>query len=162
MGQVLHGCATTTKAIRRAIQHSQESLRGLARRYGINPKTVALVSLGTIGLGVSSTGGSPEINLVAADPAQRDERRNGERDGNEHRPGLVGIGDGRHGQRDRDAARSRETLVLSEPFRQRGVADQPKRDSNNRWPDNTPCDPLQHFGKGDRREARPKAEDQGT
>ncbi len=39
MGQVLHGCATTTKAIRRAIQHSQASLRQLARRYGINPKT---------------------------------------------------------------------------------------------------------------------------
>ena len=41
MGQVLHGGATTTAAIRRAIQHSQESLRGLAKRYGINPKTVA-------------------------------------------------------------------------------------------------------------------------
>ena len=41
MGQVLHGGATTTAAIRRAIQHSQESLRSLARRYGINPKTVA-------------------------------------------------------------------------------------------------------------------------
>jgi transposase InsO family protein len=41
MGQVLHGCATTTKAVRRAIQHSQESLRTLAKRYGINPKTVA-------------------------------------------------------------------------------------------------------------------------
>ena len=41
MGQVLHGSATTTTAIRRAIQHSQESLRALARRYGINPKTVA-------------------------------------------------------------------------------------------------------------------------
>ncbi|NPD67826.1 hypothetical protein HPQ61_13870, partial [Acetobacteraceae bacterium] len=40
-GQVLHGCATTTAAIRRAIQHSQESLRALARRYGINQKTVA-------------------------------------------------------------------------------------------------------------------------
>ena len=40
MGQVLHGCSTTTEAIRRAIQHSQESLRALARRYGINPKTV--------------------------------------------------------------------------------------------------------------------------
>jgi hypothetical protein len=39
MGQVLHGCATTTKAIRRAIQHSQASSRQLARRYGINPKT---------------------------------------------------------------------------------------------------------------------------
>ena len=41
MGQVLRGSATTTKAIRRAIQHSQESLRGLAKRYGLNPKTVA-------------------------------------------------------------------------------------------------------------------------
>src|SRR5271167_3843348 len=41
MGQVLHGSATTTEAIRRAIQHSQESLRRLSRRYGINPKTVA-------------------------------------------------------------------------------------------------------------------------
>jgi len=41
MGQFLHGGATTTAAIRRAIQHSQESLRGLAKRYGVNPKTVA-------------------------------------------------------------------------------------------------------------------------
>src|SRR5271167_272749 len=41
MGQVPHGCATTTEAIRRAIQHSQESLRQLAKRYGINQKTVA-------------------------------------------------------------------------------------------------------------------------
>jgi transposase InsO family protein len=41
MGQVLHGSATTTEAVRRAIQHSQASLRALAQRYGINPKTVA-------------------------------------------------------------------------------------------------------------------------
>src|ERR1700746_2382307 len=41
MGQVLHGCATTTEAVRRAIQNSQESLRALAKRYGINQKTVA-------------------------------------------------------------------------------------------------------------------------
>jgi transposase InsO family protein len=41
LGQVLHGSATTTEAIRRAIQRSQESLRTLARRHGINPKTVA-------------------------------------------------------------------------------------------------------------------------
>jgi transposase-like protein len=41
MGQVLHVGATTTAAIRRAIQHSQESLRALAKRYGVNPKTVA-------------------------------------------------------------------------------------------------------------------------
>ncbi len=41
MGQVLHGSATTTEAVRRAIQHRQESLRTLAKHYGINPKTVA-------------------------------------------------------------------------------------------------------------------------
>jgi transposase-like protein len=40
MGQVLHGSATTTEAVRRAIQNSQESLRTLAKRYGINQKTV--------------------------------------------------------------------------------------------------------------------------
>lgn len=41
MGQILHGSARTTAAIRRAIQHSKESLKALARRYSINPKTVA-------------------------------------------------------------------------------------------------------------------------
>ena len=41
MGQVHHGSATTTAAIRRAIQHSQASLRALAKRYGVNQKTVA-------------------------------------------------------------------------------------------------------------------------
>jgi hypothetical protein len=37
----LHGSATTTAAVRRTIQCSQESLRGLAKRKGVNPKTVA-------------------------------------------------------------------------------------------------------------------------
>jgi transposase InsO family protein len=41
MGQVLHGSARTTAAVRRAIQHRQESLNKLAERYAINPKTVA-------------------------------------------------------------------------------------------------------------------------
>ena len=41
MGQILHPRATTTEATRRAIQNSQESIRKLAKRYGINPKTVA-------------------------------------------------------------------------------------------------------------------------
>src|SRR3984957_14228094 len=41
MGQILHGSATTTEAVRRAIQHSQESLRALARRHGVNAKTIA-------------------------------------------------------------------------------------------------------------------------
>jgi hypothetical protein len=41
MGQVLHGCATTTEAICRAMQNGQESLRTLAKRYEINLKTIA-------------------------------------------------------------------------------------------------------------------------
>lgn len=41
MGQILHGSARTTAAVRRAIQHSQESLIALSKRHGINPKTVA-------------------------------------------------------------------------------------------------------------------------
>jgi transposase InsO family protein len=40
MGQLLHGSATTTEAVRRAIQAGQESVRALARRYGISPTTV--------------------------------------------------------------------------------------------------------------------------
>jgi len=40
MGQVLHGAAKTTHAVREKIQGSQESLVKLAKRYGINPKTV--------------------------------------------------------------------------------------------------------------------------
>ncbi len=41
MGQILHGCATTTAAVRRAIQNSQERLKQLASRYHTNVKTVA-------------------------------------------------------------------------------------------------------------------------
>ena len=41
MGQVLHGSATTTHAIRAAIQRSKASAKALAERHGINPKTVA-------------------------------------------------------------------------------------------------------------------------
>jgi Integrase core domain len=41
MGQLLHGSARTTAAVRRAMQHRQESIAKLAARYGLNPKTVA-------------------------------------------------------------------------------------------------------------------------
>jgi transposase InsO family protein len=40
MGQVLHGSARTTEAVRRAIQLRQESVRALARRHGVSPTTV--------------------------------------------------------------------------------------------------------------------------
>jgi len=41
MGQILHGSATATEAVRRPIQQSQESPRALAKRDGVNQKTVA-------------------------------------------------------------------------------------------------------------------------
>ena len=40
MGQILHARATTTHAIRAAIQQSQETIKTLAKRYNINHKTV--------------------------------------------------------------------------------------------------------------------------
>ena len=41
MGQVRHGSATTTHAVRAAIQRSQASLAQLSKELGLNPKTVA-------------------------------------------------------------------------------------------------------------------------
>src|SRR5258705_1213866 len=41
MGQVLHGCATTTHAVRTAIQRSKAPHKELAARHGLNHKTVA-------------------------------------------------------------------------------------------------------------------------
>ena len=41
MGQVRHGSATITHAVRAAIQRSQASLAQLSKELGINPKTVA-------------------------------------------------------------------------------------------------------------------------
>lgn len=41
MGQVRHGSARTTHAVRAAIQRSQASLAQLSRDLGINPKTAA-------------------------------------------------------------------------------------------------------------------------
>ena len=40
MGQVLHGSAKTTHAVRAAIQRSKTSIQALSERYGLNPKTV--------------------------------------------------------------------------------------------------------------------------
>jgi transposase-like protein len=41
MGQILHGSATTTYAVRTAIQRSKAPLKELAAQYGLNQKTVA-------------------------------------------------------------------------------------------------------------------------
>lgn len=40
MGQVLHGSAKTTHAVRGAIQRSKASIQALSERYDLNPKTV--------------------------------------------------------------------------------------------------------------------------
>ena len=41
MGQVLHGSAPTTHAVRAAIKRSKAAIAELSARYGLNPKTVA-------------------------------------------------------------------------------------------------------------------------
>lgn len=41
MGQILHGSATATHAVRAAIQRSKAPLKELAARYGLNRKTAA-------------------------------------------------------------------------------------------------------------------------
>ena len=40
MGQISHGSATATEAVRRALQRSEGGVRALARRYSISPTTV--------------------------------------------------------------------------------------------------------------------------
>ena len=40
MGQILHGSAKTTHAVRAAIQRSKATIAQLAKKYDINPKTV--------------------------------------------------------------------------------------------------------------------------
>ena len=41
MGQILHGSATTTHAVRAAIQRSKATAKELAERHGLDPKTVS-------------------------------------------------------------------------------------------------------------------------
>lgn len=53
MGQILHGCARTTEAIRHAIQNSQESVKALAVRYGIKSQDRGQVEKAHYGEGCS-------------------------------------------------------------------------------------------------------------
>ena len=48
MGQVLHGSATTTEAIRRAIPNRKESLGALSRRRGINKRMNRTITDATV------------------------------------------------------------------------------------------------------------------
>ena len=41
MGQILHGCATTTHAVRAALQRSKAPLQEFAAQQGLNAKTGA-------------------------------------------------------------------------------------------------------------------------
>ncbi len=41
MGQLLHANARTTQAIRREIRNCEESLVKAAKRFNVNPKTIA-------------------------------------------------------------------------------------------------------------------------
>ena len=71
MGQILHGSARTTAAVRRAIQRSQESVQALAVRHGINTKTVvkwrkrATVTDAPMGPASASTVLTPEEKAIA-------------------------------------------------------------------------------------------------
>jgi transposase len=67
MGHVLHGSATTTEAVRRAIQNSQESLRALASRHGINQKTVAKWKKRTSVADLPAGPKSPKSTVLSAD-----------------------------------------------------------------------------------------------
>ena len=61
MGQILHGCATTTEAVRRAIQHSQESL-ATAMYSGVGVwQAVADVTQSAVGVVSPITGGRAGI-----------------------------------------------------------------------------------------------------
>ena len=74
MGQVLHRSATTTEAIRRAIQHSQESLRALACRHGINPKTVAKWRKGSkVHIAVDTLGHLLALTVTPASAGDREQ-----------------------------------------------------------------------------------------
>jgi hypothetical protein len=70
MGQILHGCATTTEAIHRAIQNSQASLRELAARHGIIPRQL----LNGAGVVRSATLGWGRGNLAPQFSAKRKKR----------------------------------------------------------------------------------------
>jgi transposase InsO family protein len=67
MGQVLHGSATTTEAVRRAIQNSQESLRALDTRHGINQKTVAKWKKRTAVADLPTGPKNPKSTVLSAD-----------------------------------------------------------------------------------------------
>ena len=67
LGQVLHGSATTTEAARRTIQNSQESLRALAARHGINQKTVAKWKKRTSVADLPTGPKSPKSTVLSAD-----------------------------------------------------------------------------------------------
>ena len=65
IGQKLHGCATTTAAVPRAIQNSQESLRTLGGRYHINPKTVAKWKKRTSVMDLPTGPGKPRSSVLS-------------------------------------------------------------------------------------------------
>jgi hypothetical protein len=67
LNQVLHGSATTTEAVRRTIQNSQESLRALAARHGINQKTVAKWKKRTSVADLPTGPKSPKSTVLSAD-----------------------------------------------------------------------------------------------
>ena len=72
MGQILHGSATTTHAVRAAIQRSKASIQELSERYGMNPKTVDEVAEARLRRGCADGAeGSALDGAVAEEEAAR-------------------------------------------------------------------------------------------
>src|SRR3974377_634083 len=67
MGRVLHGSATTTHAIRAAIQRSKATAKELAERHGINPKTVAKWKKKTVVLDAPMGPKAPRSTVLAVE-----------------------------------------------------------------------------------------------
>jgi hypothetical protein len=72
MGQVLHGSARTTEAVRRALQRSEESVRSLAKRYGIGsrprgPVEMRQWSFGTARFGLAVGCGAGNVGMLVAE-----------------------------------------------------------------------------------------------
>lgn len=69
MEEVLHRGTKAIEAVRRAIQHRQASLRALARRHGINLKTIASGG----GESTADHGTVPTVRFIFPEGTQRHE-----------------------------------------------------------------------------------------
>src|SRR6202161_2107304 len=89
--------------------------------------------------------GTAEMDVCGPDAAKSDEQRKHQRGGDEeYRAKRQEVGDEAH-EAGRDYASHRgEALIAPESFGERGVADETKANGNDRQPQETTCDSLEH------------------